>query len=116
MHKTSGYGLIELLVVCGLLAIVLALAIPNLMAARSSSNDKVAHQHANNVYKAAHAHIAEAGGTVITGSCHPSYSAGTYGAMSPGASAVTSCSVSADSDGMPIVTVISASGVTIQMP
>jgi len=117
MLKSSGFTLIELIIVVGMIGVLSVIMVPNLTRARTVAQNRAAQAYANNVYKAATAYTAESiGNNLVLGSCKISYTAGAY-TMYPSGNTISSCSVSdVNSDNLPEIVVISVTGYTFSLP
>lgn len=114
-HPRSGFTFIEILVVIVIVGILAGLAFPRFLQAREASEDRAAQQYANNVYKAAFAHVAETQNPVVTSDdCSVTYDTGMYTATSSGS--VSACSVADSGRNTPVVMVTSNNGVTFSFP
>ena len=114
MKHCKGYSLIELLIVIAILALLLALGLPNLLHARANAQEASARLYATTVYKIAFAHILEPTNTLVEGDCKTSYVAGNLSA--PGSIYVKSCLVKDAGDGTPEVIVETLAGTIFSLP
>ncbi len=114
MRHCKGFSTTELLIVTTILALLLALGLPNLLHARANAREASAKIYATTVYKVALAHILEPANTLVEGDCKTSYVAGNLSA--PGSSYVKSCLVKDAGDGTPEVTVETLAGTIFSLP
>ena len=114
MKTRKGFTTIELLVVMTILALLLALGLPNLLHARASAREASAKVYATTVYKVAFAHVLEPANTLVEGDCKAAYVAGDL--STPGSTYVRSCVVRNAGDGTPKVTVETLAGTVFSLP
>ena len=114
MRTCEGFSVVELLVVITVLALLLALGLPNLLHARANAREASAKVYATTVYKVAFAHLLEPANTLVEGDCKAAYVAGSL--STPGSTYVKSCVVRDAGDGTPKVTVETLAGTVFSLP
>lgn len=115
MRASSGFTIIELLVVVAMMAIIFSIGYPLLFNTRLAAQDANAEVYASHVYKAAFAHLSGVNNTLVTNTdCKSNYTAGKYSASNNGK--ITSCEVTDAGDGTPLVKVVSLTGASYTFP
>jgi type IV pilus assembly protein PilA len=89
----KGFSLPEVLVVMALVGVLAVLLLANFLSARQLAEERVALAYAQNVLKAAWAHLSEnQRAAPVEGDCADGYTAGAYSVPDPGPG-VASCQV-----------------------
>jgi type IV pilus assembly protein PilA len=89
----KGLSLPEVLVVVALVGVLAVLLLANFLSARQLAEERVALAYAQNVLKAAWAHLSEnQGAAPVEGDCADGFTAGSYSVPDPGPG-VASCQV-----------------------
>jgi len=110
-----GFTFTELLIALAVLGLLMALLTPILLRARQAAEEHATLAHAQNVLKAAWAHVAQdAGASPVGGNCTDGFRAGSYSVPDPGPG-VASCQLTWR-DGLPQVEVRSRSGRSFTLP